>query len=137
LDTEIARWQLRAAQLVIVDEAGLAGTLALDELVREASDVGAKVLLAGDWAQLSAVDAGGAFGLLARDENASVAELGEVRRFDSEWERAASIELRHGRKAALTPMSPTKGSPAELARTSSTSSMTHGRRTSRPASRAS
>ena len=101
LDADIARWQLRPGQLLIIDEAGLAGTVALDELVRAAGDAGAKVLLSGDWAQLSAVDAGGAFGLLARDQNASVAELGEVRRFDSEWERAASIELRHGRKTAL------------------------------------
>jgi hypothetical protein len=101
LDAEIARWQLRPGQLLIIDEAGLAGTVALDELVRVAGDAGAKVLLSGDWAQLSAVDAGGAFALLARDENASVAELGEVRRFKSEWERAATIELRHGRKSAL------------------------------------
>ena len=49
---EIARWQLRAGQLVIVDEASLAGTFALDELVAAAGDAGAKVLLVGDWAQL-------------------------------------------------------------------------------------
>ncbi|MGA8682555.1 MAG: MobF family relaxase [Acidimicrobiales bacterium] len=101
LDTEIARWRLRPGQLLIIDEAGLAGTFALDELVRAAGDAGAKVLLSGDWAQQGSVDAGGAFGLLARDETTSVAELGEVHRFNSEWERTASIELRHGNERAL------------------------------------
>ena len=33
-EDEVARWRLRAGQLVIVDEASLAGTFALDELVR-------------------------------------------------------------------------------------------------------
>ncbi|MGC9962096.1 MAG: MobF family relaxase [Acidimicrobiales bacterium] len=101
LDAEIARWQLQTGQLLIIDEAGLAGTFALDELVRAATDAGAKILLSGDWAQQGSVDAGGAFGLLARHENTSVAELGEVHRFSSAWERAASIELRRGNEKAL------------------------------------
>ena len=101
VDAEIARWRLQPGQLLIIDEAGLAGTFALDELVRAAGDAGAKVLLSGDWAQQGSVEAGGAFGLLARDETTSVAELGEVHRFSSEWERAASIELRHGNESAL------------------------------------
>jgi conjugative relaxase-like TrwC/TraI family protein len=101
LDAEIARWRLQPGQLLIIDEAGLAGTFALDELVRAAGEVGAKILLSGDWAQQGSVDAGGAFGLLARDENTSVAELGEVHRFKSEWERTASIGLRHGDETAL------------------------------------
>jgi conjugative relaxase-like TrwC/TraI family protein len=101
LDAEIARWQLQAGQLLIIDEAGLAGSFALDELVRAAADAGAKILLSGDWAQQGSVDAGGAFGLLARDENTSVAELGEVHRFASAWERTASIGLRRGDESAL------------------------------------
>ena len=32
-EAELARWRLHAGQLVIVDEASLAGTFALDELV--------------------------------------------------------------------------------------------------------
>ena len=50
----MARRRLRRGQLVIVDEASLAGTFALDELVSAARDAGAKVLLVGDQAQLSA-----------------------------------------------------------------------------------
>ena len=40
--------RFRPGQLVIVDEASLAGTFALDELVTAAADAGAKVLLVGD-----------------------------------------------------------------------------------------
>ena len=44
-----------------------ASTLALDRIVGRARAVGAKVLLVGDWAQMSAVQAGGAFAMLVRD----------------------------------------------------------------------
>ncbi len=98
---EIARWQLRPDQMVIVDEASLAGTFALDELVAAATDAPAKVLLVGDWAQLSAVDAGGAFGLIARDRKDMAPELSDVHRFTASWEKAASVELRLGRAVAI------------------------------------
>ena len=101
VDAEIASWQLRPDQMVIVDEASLAGTFALDELVAAATDAHAKVLLVGDWAQLSAVDAGGAFGLIARDRKDMAPELSDVRRFTAAWEKAASVELRLGRAVAI------------------------------------
>ena len=89
-----------ANQLVILDEASLAGTLSLDRITRLAADAGAKVLLVGDYAQLQAVDAGGAFGLLANDRD-DVAELVDVHRFTHEWEKRASLDLRHGRAGVL------------------------------------
>jgi conjugative relaxase-like TrwC/TraI family protein len=101
LDADIAKWQLRAGQLVIVDEASLAGTFALDELMSAANDAGAKVLLVGDWGQLSAVDAGGAFGLLARGRGDLAPELTDVRRFVDEWEKVATVELRLGRESII------------------------------------
>ena len=87
-------------QLVIVDEATLAGTLTLDQLSAHAAKVGAKVLLVGDWAQLQSVEAGGAFAMLvdARDD---VPELVDIHRFTHEWERAASLDLRHGHPEAV------------------------------------
>jgi conjugative relaxase-like TrwC/TraI family protein len=97
---EYERWMIRPGQLVIVDEAGLAGTLALDALVREAADAGGKVLLVGDWAQLSAIEAGGAFAMLINDRP-DAPELTQVRRFQHEWERDASVQLRTGDKAAI------------------------------------
>ena len=53
LTDEMGRWALRPGQLVIVDEASMAGTFELDALTAQARDAGAKVLLVGDWAQLS------------------------------------------------------------------------------------
>jgi conjugative relaxase-like TrwC/TraI family protein len=95
------RARFRSGQLVIIDEATLAGTLALDRITALASAAGAKVLLVGDWAQLQSVEAGGAFTLLvsARPE---VPELTEVHRFSHEWEKAASLDLRAGRPEVVT-----------------------------------
>ncbi|MFT4233826.1 MAG: MobF family relaxase [Microbacterium sp.] len=98
--TNIDQWRVRSGELLIVDEASLAGTLALDELRAQAEAAGAKLVLVGDWAQLSAVDAGGAFGMLARDRD-DVAELVEVRRFTETWEKNASTLLRVGEASAL------------------------------------
>lgn len=94
------RWNLEAGQLVLVDESSLAGTLALDRIAEHAAEVGAKVVLIGDWAQLSAVETGGAFGMLVRHRQ-SVPELTDVRRFANEWEKTASLGLRHGDTDAL------------------------------------
>ncbi|MDR3359620.1 MAG: relaxase domain-containing protein [Bifidobacteriaceae bacterium] len=90
-----------AGQLVIVDEASLAGTFTLDQLARLAADAGAKMLLVGDWAQLQAVDAGGAFNLLVSDRH-DAPELTDIHRFRNDWEKAASLALRHGRPDAIT-----------------------------------
>ncbi len=101
LDRELATWQPRAGQLVVVDEASLAGTFALDELVDAVSRAGAKVLLVGDWAQLSSVEAGGAFRMLVGDRGDAAPELSDVRRFRSAWEKVASVGLRAGRADAI------------------------------------
>ena len=82
-------------QLVILDEASLAGTLSLDRIAGLAADAGAKVLLVGDYAQLQSVDAGGAFGMLVHTRG-DVPELVDVHRFTHEWEKIASLGLRHG-----------------------------------------
>lgn len=96
---EINRWALRPRQLVIIDEASMAGTLDLDALNAQARGAGAKILLAGDWAQLSPVSAGGAFRLVAQDRD-DPATLTDVHRFQNAWERAASLQLRDGKPEA-------------------------------------
>ena len=97
----LARWTLRASQLVVVDEASLASTFAFDELMSAALDARAKVVLVGDWAQLSSVDAGGMFRTLVRDRDKDVPTLTDVRRFKSAWEKEASLGVRNGTNAAL------------------------------------
>jgi conjugative relaxase-like TrwC/TraI family protein len=84
-----------AGQLVVVDEASLAGTLSLDRITAVAARVGAKVLLVGDHAQLHSVDAGGAFSMLVHSRT-DAPELVDVHRFTHEWEKAASLRLRRG-----------------------------------------
>lgn len=100
LIAEVDRWRVHANQLVIIDEASLAGTLTLDRIVAQARAVGAKVLLVGDWAQMSAVEAGGAFSMVVRDRE-SVPELTHVRRFAHHWERRATTRLRAGDTAVI------------------------------------
>ena len=94
-----ALWALRPGQLLIVDEASLAGTFTLDTLTAQATAAGAKVLLVGDHRQLSAVDAGGAFGLLA--EHGAARELRSLWRFRHRWEAGASRLLRHGHPSVV------------------------------------
>lgn len=100
VSAEIDRWGLRRGQLLIVDEASMAGTFELDSLAAYARTAGAKLLLVGDWAQLSPVAAGGAFKLLATDRDDTPA-LHDVRRFQHEWERDASLKLRDGAKGGV------------------------------------
>ena len=97
--TECQRWALEPGQLVIVDEASMAATSDLDFITTAVSQAGAKVLLVGDWAQLSPVQAGGAFKLLA-DYRTDAPQLHDVHRFRHGWERAASLKLRAGRASA-------------------------------------
>lgn len=97
---ELLRWELRPGQLLIVDEASMCGTLALDRITSHARAVGAKVLMVGDWAQLSAVESGGALRMLA-NERPDAPELSGVRRFADRWERVASIRLRVGDLRAI------------------------------------
>lgn len=94
------RWNLEPGQLLLVDEASLAGTLALDELATHAAQAGAKIVLVGDWGQLAAVDAGGAFGMLVRDRGGAP-ELIDVRRFNNDWEKSASLALRLGQASVI------------------------------------
>ena len=97
----LTHWTLRKSQLVVIDEASLASTFALDELMSAALDAQAKVVLVGDWAQLSSVDAGGMFRTLVRDRGKDAPTLADVRRFGAVWEREASLGVRNGTRSAL------------------------------------
>ncbi len=101
LDGLLTRWRFHSGQLVIIDEASLIGTFALDELVSAACEVDAKVLLVGDPAQISSISAGGMFGSLVRERGDTVVTLSDVRRFVHAWERTASMELRIGNEEAI------------------------------------
>jgi conjugative relaxase-like TrwC/TraI family protein len=96
---EQTRWSLQPDQLLVVDEASATATVALDQIVEQARQAGAKVLLVGDTHQLDAVAAGGAFRLLARRTGA--VELHGLWRFRHRWEANASRGLRKENSAVL------------------------------------
>jgi conjugative relaxase-like TrwC/TraI family protein len=85
---------LGARDVVVVDEAGMVGTRDLAMVVDLAHESGAKVILVGDPRQLPEIEAGGAYGNLARRLGA--VELSENRRQSKAWERDALDYLRRG-----------------------------------------
>jgi hypothetical protein len=90
---------LHRDDVLVLDEASQLATADLALIGEAARQTGARIIATGDTAQLGAVEAGGMFQLLAREVPA--AELHEVRRFDADWERQASIQLRDGNPAAV------------------------------------
>lgn len=93
-------WQLNPGDLVVVDESAMANTADLAKIHHHVEAAGAKLLLTGDHRQLAAVGAGGGMELMA-DAGAAY-ELTEVRRFNAEWERGASLRLRDGDETVLS-----------------------------------
>jgi len=84
----------REGDVVLVDEAGMVGSLTLATLLEHAERTGAQLVLVGDPEQLQPVgEAAGLFELLA-DDLPDVARLGEVWRQVDPAERAATLGLR-------------------------------------------
>jgi conjugative relaxase-like TrwC/TraI family protein len=89
---------LDAHTVLVVEEAGTAGTRDLAAIFGHASDTHTKVVLLGDPKQLPEIAAGGLFaGLIARQP---VLELKDNRRQREEWEREALRQLRDGDPSA-------------------------------------
>ena len=95
-NTPMQTARLEAGDLIIVDEASMAATIPLHEIVTQADAAGAKVLCVGDPDQLSAVEAGGAFGMLIDSRPESVPSLKTIHRFVDDWQGPASLALRAG-----------------------------------------
>ncbi|MFF3565477.1 MobF family relaxase [Streptomyces sp. NPDC002574] len=83
---------LRPGDVVLVDEAGMAGTRRLDQIVADAAAAGAAVRLLGDPCQLAAVESGGALRMIA--SGGGVVELDRLHRFRTDGEAGASLVLR-------------------------------------------
>ncbi len=90
---------LHENDVLVLDEASQLATADLAMVQEAARQAGARVIATGDTAQLGAVEAGGMFRLLAQEVPA--AQLHEVRRFEAQWEREASVRLRDGDLAAV------------------------------------
>ena len=85
---------LTGRSVLVVDEAGMVGTRHLAEIVEHAGRAHAKVVLLGDEGQLPELDAGGAFGHLARRHR--TAELRRVVRQRDRRDVTALNLIRHG-----------------------------------------
>ncbi|MFF3256999.1 MobF family relaxase [Actinacidiphila glaucinigra] len=83
---------LRPGDVILVDEAGMAGTRLLDKVLAQATQAGAVVRLLGDPHQLAAIESGGALRLIARA--GAAVELDRLHRFRTPGEADASLTLR-------------------------------------------
>ena len=85
--------------MIIVDEAGKAGTLGLSSMITVALAKGASVRLIGDDKQLASISAGGVLRDLAHQHGAIT--LSQVMRFASAAEAQAGLALRDGDPAGI------------------------------------
>ena len=92
-------YALHPGDVVLVDEASMAGTFPLDAIVQIAASRGASVRLLGDDRQLAAVETGGALRLVASQPGTP--QLSVLHRFDDPAEAAATLQVRAGDGAAV------------------------------------
>ncbi len=86
-------WDKRT--VLVVDEAAMLDSRVTGELLAEARQAGAKVVLAGDDRQLASIERGGLFTELRKQHGA--AEITEVTRQRVGWQRQAARDLAEGR----------------------------------------
>ncbi|MBV9650144.1 MAG: relaxase domain-containing protein [Pseudonocardiales bacterium] len=93
------QYQLGPDVIVAIDEASMAPRSDILAIQQKCAAAGAKTLLVGDAAQLTPVGPGGVLADVA--EHGLAYELTQVRRFEADWEKTASLGLRAGDKAAV------------------------------------
>jgi conjugative relaxase-like TrwC/TraI family protein len=86
---------LENGSVLVIDEAGMVGSRAIDQLAEHAAATDSKLILVGDDRQLPEIDAGGAFRRLSRELGAI--ELHQVHRQAEVWDRDALAQLRQGK----------------------------------------
>lgn len=99
IPSRLQHLDVRPGDVILVDEAGLAGTPNLERLLTVAREHQARIVLLGDYRQLGAIESGGALRLLAHD--AGAVELTTLYRFANPAEAAATLKLRVGDASAL------------------------------------
>ncbi|MEH6720180.1 MAG: MobF family relaxase [Aurantimonas endophytica] len=87
---------LDSRTVVLLDEAGMLGTLDMAAVLTAAASAGAKVIAFGDRRQLEAVSQGNPLALIA-EELRHVETLTVIRRQHHAWQRSASIAMSEGR----------------------------------------
>ncbi|TBD33837.1 Ti-type conjugative transfer relaxase TraA [Rhizobium ruizarguesonis] len=92
------RSRLNARDVFVIDEGGMVASRQLARFVDEVKRAGAKLVLVGDHEQLQAIGAGAPFRAIA--EAVGHAQLSEVRRQRTDWQKQASIDFASHRTAA-------------------------------------
>ena len=87
--------QLGRQTVIVVDEAGMAGSRLMSQLKDHCDRAGAKLVLVGDTRQLQPIDAGGAMRSM-RDGAGKYAEMNEIRRQYNEQDREMVLALKDG-----------------------------------------
>jgi conjugative relaxase-like TrwC/TraI family protein len=90
-----ARPELNGRTVLVVDEAGMVGTLQMARLVDEAEKAGAKLALVGDERQLQPIEHGAPFKTFGNI--IGKVKLKEIRRQRAEWQRIAVHDFADGR----------------------------------------
>ncbi|TFD50715.1 TraA-like conjugal transfer protein [Cryobacterium sp. Hh7] len=96
---ESDQYRIDGSTVLLIDEAGMASTPLLADVLELAQQHGATIRLLGDPAQLAAVESGGALRLIEQRVGASY--LDRVHRFIDADEAAASLLLRDGASGSL------------------------------------
>ncbi|ACS59848.1 Ti-type conjugative transfer relaxase TraA (plasmid) [Rhizobium leguminosarum bv. trifolii WSM1325] len=91
------RGRLNARDVFVIDEGGMVGSRQIARFVDEVRRAGAKLVLVGDHEQLQAIGAGAPFRAIA--EAVGHAQLSEVRRQRTDWQKQASIDFASHRTA--------------------------------------
>ncbi|TBB83897.1 Ti-type conjugative transfer relaxase TraA [Rhizobium ruizarguesonis] len=91
------RSRLNARDVFVIDEGGMVGSRQLARFVDEVKRAGAKLVLVGDHEQLQAIGAGAPFRAIA--EAVGHAQLSDVRRQRTDWQKQASIDFASHRTA--------------------------------------
>ncbi|WP_392711191.1 Ti-type conjugative transfer relaxase TraA [Rhizobium ruizarguesonis] len=92
------RSRLNALDVFVIDEGGMVASRQLARFVDEVKRAGAKLVLVGDHEQLQAIGAGAPFRAIA--EAVGHAQLSDVRRQRTDWQKQASIDFASHRTAA-------------------------------------
>ena len=93
---QLARAPLTANTVVVVDEAGMCGTVDLHKLITVVRAAGAKMIVVGDNHQLPEIQAGGGLTHAITALGNQTCELTVNRRQTEPWEQDALADLRHG-----------------------------------------
>ena len=88
---------LTSNAILVIDEAGMIGSRQMAQLLAQAEQYRAKVVLIGDPEQLQAIEAGAAFRAIS--ERTGYVELTDIWRQREDWQREATRELATGKTA--------------------------------------